>query len=86
MGRLAETLLVVGTASALSAVLCFLYGKLPLEATLGLFFLASLASVVIPLTLQSLPLLEHAPFSEQSKERSPTVEMCASSRNGEVGV
>lgn len=54
-------LLVVGMASALSAVLCFLYGKLPLEATLGLFFLASLASVVIPLTLQSLPVLAASP-------------------------
>lgn len=64
-----SALLVVGTASALSAVLCFLYGKLPLEATLGLFFLASLASVVIPLTLQSLPLLAHAPSSEQTDER-----------------
>ncbi len=54
-------LLVVGMASALSAILCFLYGKLPLEATLGLFFLAALASVVIPLTLQSLPALADSP-------------------------
>lgn len=73
-------LLVVGVASALSAVLCFLYGKLPLEATLGLFFLASLASVVIPLTLQSLPILAASPQTATDPDEDENAQPDTASR------
>lgn len=72
-----RALTVVGLGSAAAAAICFLYGQLPLEWALGLYFVAAAAAVIAPLALQGiLPATEGAELPET--QRRPSRQVLAS--------